>query len=1075
MTYSPCFPSGLLPVTRALLLTCLILLLPTNALQAADAAVKPFDIPSGAASRTLKLFAQQSGREIVFSAEDIGETQTNSVRGELAAPEALNRMVAGTGLTVGVEEKSGLFSVRREAGKNARSGVGRSTPPGVGELSGYVSHGVTRASLAGAVVEIAGSGRRVLADTTGYFRFTNLPPGTYRVTVSYPGLDSDTTTTSVGPGDNSKVTFALSSEIYRLEAFTVASDREGNAASLTRQRNANNIINVVSLDAYGDVADGNVGNFLQKLPGVATQMADGDIVGVMLRGAPPGMSMISLDGTQMSAAGSRDSIPGSDRAPVIDRIPAEFIKEVEVTKASTPDMDATGLGGAAKLVTKSAFDFRERQVFSYQWSYIRNTYRDEYPWTPSVSATLMRKFGPGDRMAVTLSGSYNDSFVGRDRIQMAKNNAEGFSTNFRMLDDIYHVIRRGAGGKLEFRPDESSSIYFDTLFTRYTRNNTRRDQQATSSGATRIADYGIVSRAAIQGGAVPRATATLAAGLAPGASTSAVELLNANFLSTSSTEWRENTQWLFALGGKKRWGNTEVIGRLTHGIDDFYKISPIFAARINGGTGFIIDQSRSQERPRFFQTYGPDPGNFAPYVQWQHTQSISDALERISTAGADVKHEVNRFPFPVHLQAGLKYQRQSRSTDIYRPIRDYVGADGVFGRNLATGTNDDNLPQFQQPSRYALFNGYYPAIPQINYTAIQGLFRTQPSHFRPNGTSVTVHPPPNRAIEEVAAAYAMGRIEIGRLTALGGLRVEETTVNAAGAVTQGANISRVSKSGSYAKLFPSLHLRHQPWRQLALRTSYSTTTSRPNVSDITPITTIVSSASSAAAGTITQGNANLGPQTSRNYDVMLEYYLKPVGVLSAGIYRKDIRGFIASQRSIIGAGPDNGFSGNFAGYDFITKMNLNSARMEGYELAYDQQLRMLPKPLNTLAVFANYTRVRTAGTYEEGASALPSFVPEMYNFGASYSFWRLQVRVSYNYTGAFLFSYNANPLNQAYQSDGDSIDVNLQCKITPWLNASVNVQNLGNRWPGQYVGEPNRVTIAEVFGRRITVGIRGRF
>ena len=114
-------------------------------------------------------------------------------------------------------------------------------------------------------------------------------------------------------------------------------------------------------------------------------------------------------------------------------------------------------------------------------------------------------------------------------------------------------------------------------------------------------------------------------------------------------------------------------------------------------------------------------------------------------------------------------------------------------------------------------------------------------------------------------------------------------------------------------------------------------------------------------------------------------------------------------------------------------------------------------------------------TYEEGASALPSFVPEMYNFGASYSFWRLQVRVSYNYTGAFLFSYNANPLNQAYQSDGDSIDVNLQCKITPWLNASVNVQNLGNKWPGQYVGEPNRVTIAEVFGRRITVGIRGRF
>ncbi|PAW70637.1 MAG: hypothetical protein B9S35_14865 [Opitutia bacterium Tous-C5TDCM] len=114
MTYSPRFQSGLFPVTRALLLTCLILLLPTNVLQAADAAVKPFDVPSGAASRTLKLFAQQSGREIVFSAESIGGTTTNAVRGELTAGDALDRMTAGTGLTVGVDEKSGLFSVRKE-------------------------------------------------------------------------------------------------------------------------------------------------------------------------------------------------------------------------------------------------------------------------------------------------------------------------------------------------------------------------------------------------------------------------------------------------------------------------------------------------------------------------------------------------------------------------------------------------------------------------------------------------------------------------------------------------------------------------------------------------------------------------------------------------------------------------------------------------------------------------------------------------------------------------------------------------------------------------------------------------
>ncbi len=954
-------------------------------------------------------------------------------------------------------------------------GTAASAQGHTGELAGDVSHGVTHASLEGATIELSGTARKALADASGRFVFPRLLPGEYRAVASYPGLDPETKTVRVTGGSSTDVSFVLTSAVYQLDAFNVTADREGNAASLTRQRNAGNIISVVSLDAYGDVADGNLGNFLQKLPGVATQLADGDIVGVMLRGAPPGMSMISLDGTQMSAAGSRDSIPGSDRAPVIDRLPAEFIKEVEITKASTPDMDATGLGGAAKLVTKSAFDFKERQVFTYQWSYIRNTYRDEYPWTPSGSATLMRKFGPGDRLAVTLSGSYNDSFVGRDRIQMAKNNVEGFSTNFRMLDDIYHVIRRGGGSKLEFRPDQDSSLYFDTLYSRYTRDNTRRDQQATSSASTRMADYQVVSRAAIERGTVPRTSTNQTAGMAPGASTSVVELLNANFLSTSSTEARQNPQWTYAAGGKKRWGNTEVSARATHSIDKFNKISPIFAARLNGGSGFLIDQSRSQARPRFEQTYGPDLGNFAPYVQWQHTQSISIARERITTGAVDVKHDIDRLRFPIQIKGGFKYQRQSRSTDIYRPIWNYVGADGVFGRNTGTGVNDDNLQQFQQPSRYALFNGLYPAIPQINYDAMHDLFQTNPEYFQPSGTSVAVHPLPNRAEEEVAAAYAMGRVEIGRLTALGGLRVEETSVKATGAAMQGANVSMVSKSGSYTKPFPSVHLRYEPRRNVALRASYSTTMARPNVSDITPTTTIVSSSSTASPGTITQGNANLGPQTSRNYDLMLECYLNPVGVLSAGVYRKDIRGFIASERSVVGSGSDNGFNGDFVGYDFVTKMNLSAAKMEGFEIAYDQQLRMLPRPFNTLAVFANYTHVRTTGTYEEGASALPSFVPEVYNGGLSYGFWRFQVRVSYNHTGAFLFSYNANPLNQAYQSEGDSISVNLQGKITPWLNASVNIENLRNKWPGQYVGDASKVTIAEVYGTRVSVGVRGRF
>jgi outer membrane receptor protein involved in Fe transport len=107
------FPLGRVPAATVLLLTGLFVAAATAAPAASEAA-KAFDVPAGAASRTLRVFAQQAGREIVFSAENIGTATTNAIRGDLTPREALDRMTVGTGLVVGFDEKSGLFSVRKD-------------------------------------------------------------------------------------------------------------------------------------------------------------------------------------------------------------------------------------------------------------------------------------------------------------------------------------------------------------------------------------------------------------------------------------------------------------------------------------------------------------------------------------------------------------------------------------------------------------------------------------------------------------------------------------------------------------------------------------------------------------------------------------------------------------------------------------------------------------------------------------------------------------------------------------------------------------------------------------------------
>ena len=61
-------------------------------------------------------------------------------------------------------------------------------------------------------------------------------------------------------------------------------EREGNAASLTAQRNAINVKNVVASDSFGNIADGNIGDFLQQMPGITAVYVGADVRSVQIRG-----------------------------------------------------------------------------------------------------------------------------------------------------------------------------------------------------------------------------------------------------------------------------------------------------------------------------------------------------------------------------------------------------------------------------------------------------------------------------------------------------------------------------------------------------------------------------------------------------------------------------------------------------------------------------------------------------------------------------------------------------------------------------------------------------------------------
>lgn len=95
--------------------TLAVLMAATTGVLAAAARLA-FDIPAGEARLTLKQFAQQARREIVFPSLD--SQRTNAIKGEFTVRDALDRMLQGTGLVAFEDGPTGGLVVQRRDDPN---------------------------------------------------------------------------------------------------------------------------------------------------------------------------------------------------------------------------------------------------------------------------------------------------------------------------------------------------------------------------------------------------------------------------------------------------------------------------------------------------------------------------------------------------------------------------------------------------------------------------------------------------------------------------------------------------------------------------------------------------------------------------------------------------------------------------------------------------------------------------------------------------------------------------------------------------------------------------------------------
>src|SRR5688500_3630178 len=223
-------------------------------------------------------------------------------------------------------------------------------------VTGQVSNQATGDLLPGAVIQVEGTSIVTATERGGNYSLS-LPPGNHTLLVSFAGLDPVRETITVTAGQRLTKDVALTSTVYRLDAFTVAGVREGNAMAIQTQRQAENPKWVVATDTFGNPAV-NPGELIQRMPGITADITGGQIRTLYLRGMGTGFSSLLVDGDRMAASSGNSA--GRDFQ--IEQLGTGNLETVELIKAPQPEQDANAVAGFVNLVSRRAFDAPGRRI-----------------------------------------------------------------------------------------------------------------------------------------------------------------------------------------------------------------------------------------------------------------------------------------------------------------------------------------------------------------------------------------------------------------------------------------------------------------------------------------------------------------------------------------------------------------------------------------------------------------------------------------------------------------------------------------------------------------------------------------
>lgn len=955
-----------------------------------------------------------------------------------------------------------------------------------GRVLGHITNGDTKLRLEGALVELRELGWQALTDKAGQFVFNQVPTGNHTLVSSYTGLKTDSRPVRVGPRETAAVEIEFRSPIYQLDGLVVVGEREGNAASITRQRNAPNVTTVQSLDALGSMPNENLGELLIRMPGIAGGLnEEGVMATVGIRGTSPALNNLMIDGEVQPGSST------TDRTPRTFTISGAMFEEIEVIKAPTPEMRADALGGGINVKTRSTLSLSEKRRLTYKlgarWApsfYEQIPARDErsiHPQTGFGYQEVFSVFGGEKNLGISLDGVYSENIAAYFRnINYHRTNVLDDQVGVymsHMADVITMPKQMSATLKVEYRANQHTDLYATALYSDGMLPFYRL-WSATAVGAQTVATIGANGQPTGTGSMLPGYTNLRTQIRALPAS---LMRLETDLISTNPRDRK------FSLGAR------HTFDRLKFDYATNYSSShnSVGTSKRHGSAGggvlqysvanvgWIFDRTEDSIRPKLTQTEGPSWFDIRNYGSALLVARDSVREVNIFSANSNASYQLPT-AFASSIKAGVFFSREERITITSDKRWNYTGTS--LARFVENATPSFSL---LAPQRYPFVSVSMAAQDVRDNPAqwIEDVYTDETLKFRST----------NSLWETLGATYVQGQARFGPLNLLGGVRAERTRDSSQGFV-QSRVLSTTAQrtanpvaaaqgdwnhpkriSGDYADFFPSVHAVYRFTSRIQGRVSWSNTIGRPPPGNLLPLetpnnTTLV----------LTVNNPALKPQYSENWDAALEYYFEPVGLLSAGFFYKDIKDFISSGNvGIVGSGTGNGYGGEYAGYSITSQSNTGSAKIKGWEFSYQQELTFLPGLLRNFGLFANYTLLDTKGDYGTGSpvstTEVLGFIPRSGNIGLTYRQRGFTGRINANYTSSNLTTASTVQAARVYLFSRTVVNTSLNYQLRPGVTLFCDVANLLDAPQRWYTGNKGRPFRSTLNGATMTFGVRGNF